>query len=175
MDHAGELRLQRTGLALQRVDLGALVRAHLADFQELARATEVEVTLEEPSAPVEALGDPARLRQVITNLISNAVKFSPKGGQVRVQVAQRPLEVEFAVSDAGRGIAEDKISALFQRYSRPATEAAMPGTGLGLMIVREIVAAHSGTCGVESTLGKGSRFWFRLPPSGVVEGARPGG
>ena len=80
-----------------------------------------------------------------------------------IEVARREADIEFAVCDAGRGIAEDKISELFKRYSRPSTDSALPGTGLGLMIVREIVAAHSGTCGVESTLGKGSRFWFRLP------------
>ena len=106
---------------------------------------------------------------MITNLVSNAVKFSPRGGQVLIEVARQERGVEFAVSDAGRGIAEDKISELFKRYSRPgATDSALPGTGLGLMIVREIVAAHCGTCGVKSTLGKGSRFWFRLP-DGVAD------
>lgn len=156
-------------LARQPIDLVALVRANLADLVEIAAVSTVRVRFEEPKAPVETLADPARLKQVITNLISNAVKFSPKGGQVLVQVATRELDVEFAVSDAGRGIAEDKIAELFKRYSRPATDAALPGTGLGLMIVREIVAAHSGTCGVESTLGKGSRFWFRLPSAAALD------
>ena len=150
-------------LAPQQIDLVALVRANLADFEDIAQVREVKVCFEEPKTPVETLADPARLKQVITNLVSNAVKFSSKGGQVLVEVANREKDVEFAVSDAGRGIAEDKISELFKRYSRPATDSALPGTGLGLMIVREIVAAHMGTCGVESTLGKGSRFWFRLP------------
>jgi two-component system phosphate regulon sensor histidine kinase PhoR len=150
-------------LAPQPLDLVSLVRANLADLQEIAQVSEVKLCFDEPKAPVDTLADPARLKQVIINLISNAVKFSPKGGQVLVEVAKRERDVEFAVSDIGRGIAEDKLSELFQRYSRPASNAAIPGTGLGLMIVREIVAAHSGTCGVESTLGKGSRFWFRLP------------
>jgi signal transduction histidine kinase len=158
-------RSEGVGLALARqpVDLGALVQTNLADFDDIANLKDVKILFNPPATSVETLADPARLRQVITNLVSNAVKFSSKGGEVLVEVARREGEVEFAVSDAGRGIAEDKISELFKRYSRPATESAMPGTGLGLMIVREIVAAHAGTCGVESALGKGSRFWFRLP------------
>lgn len=161
-------RSEGVGLVLvpQPVDLVKLVRANLSDFEEIAQVCEVKIHFEEPKTPVETVADPARLKQVITNLVSNAVKFSPKGGQIVVEVAKHEEEVEFAVSDAGRGIAGDKISELFQRYSRPATDAAMPGTGLGLMIVREIVAAHAGTCGVKSTVGKGSRFWFRLPSAG---------
>ena len=162
-------RSENVGLQLtpQLIDLVDLVRTHLADFSDIAQTTGVSIHFEEPSARVEAFADPARIKQVVTNLMSNAIKFSSKGGQVLVEVIRRDSDVEFAVSDAGRGIAEDKISELFKRYSRPgsesATSTALPGTGLGLMIVREIVAAHRGTCGVESTLGKGSRFWFRLP------------
>ena len=168
-------RSEGVGLSLepQRIDLVSLVRSNLADFEDIAQVKEVKVRFNEPASPVETVADPARLKQVITNLVSNAVKFSSKGGQVLVEVSDRALDVEFAVSDAGRGIAEDKISELFKRYSRTATDSALPGTGLGLMIVREIVAAHAGTCGVESTLGKGSRFWFRLPhlPVGAVAAA----
>ncbi len=155
-------------LARQHIDLAALVQTNLADFEDIANLKDVKIRFQEPTRTVETVADPARLRQVITNLVSNAVKFSSKGGEVLVEVAHRDDDVEFAVSDAGRGIAEEKISELFKRYSRPATESAMPGTGLGLMIVREIVSAHAGTCGVESTLGKGSRFWFRLPHAAAV-------
>ena len=170
-------RSEGVGLSLapQLIDLGALVSENLADFNEIAHLSEVKIHFAEPKTPVDTFADPARIKQVITNLISNAVKFSPKGGQVLIEVAKRELDVEFTVSDAGRGIAEDKISELFQRYSRPATDAALPGTGLGLMIVREIVAAHAGTCGVKSSLGKGSRFWFRLPQAAAQPGiARTG-
>ncbi|MBS1151196.1 MAG: Phytochrome, two-component sensor histidine kinase [Myxococcaceae bacterium] len=160
-------------LAPQLIDLTSLVRTNLSDFDDVADLRQVSIRFDAPETKVEALADPARLKQVVTNLISNAVKFSSKGGQVLVEVAARAQDVEFAVSDAGRGIAEDKISELFKRYSRPATDSALPGTGLGLMIVREIVAAHHGTCGVESTLGKGSRFWFRLPLPPAQAGASP--
>ncbi|MHB8872900.1 MAG: ATP-binding response regulator [Myxococcaceae bacterium] len=168
-------RSEGVGLSLapRPVDLVKLVRANLSDFEEIAQVSEVKIRFDEPLLPVETVADPARLKQVITNLVSNAVKFSPKGGQVLVEVAKREQDVEFAVSDAGRGIPGDKISELFQRYSRPATDTAMPGTGLGLMIVREIVAAHSGTCGVKSTVGKGSRFWFRLPRRGAGSDGPP--
>jgi signal transduction histidine kinase len=156
-------RSEGVGLALEQkpIDLAALVRSNLTDFEDVANARQVKIRYD-ASAPVETVADPARLKQVVTNLVSNAVKFSSKGGEVVVEVSRRADDVEFAVSDSGRGIAEDKISELFKRYSRTG-DTALPGTGLGLMIVREIVAAHSGMCGVQSTLGKGSRFWFRLP------------
>ena len=158
-------RSEGVGITLTRepIDLVSLVRGSLVEFAELAQTREVRIRFDWAAKPVDTHADPARLTQVITNLVSNAVKFSSSGGEVVVEVARREADVEFAVSDAGGGIAEDKISELFKRYSRPTGDSAIPGTGLGLMVVREIVAAHAGTCGVESVLGKGSRFWFRLP------------
>ena len=150
-------------LAPEFIDLESLVRSHLADFEEIARLREVTRHFEQPKAVVEVYADPARLKQAITNLVSNAVKFSPKGGRVFVEIARHGLEVEVAVRDEGRGVSEDLIPELFKRYSRPAADTSIPGTGLGLMIVREIVAAHAGTCGVTSGVGTGSRFWFRIP------------
>jgi signal transduction histidine kinase len=159
-------RSEGVGLSLtrQQVDLGALVREHLGELDVLEASSEVKLRFVDPEVQVETHADPRRLKQVITNLVSNAVKFSSKGGEVLIEVHRRAQDVEFAVSDAGRGIAEDKISELFKRYARPGKDsAALPGKGLGLMVVREVIAAHGGTCGVESTLGKGSRFWVRLP------------
>ncbi len=158
-------RSEGVGLSLARepLDVGTLVERTLTGFADLAPSQGVTLRFQAPKAPVVAQADPARVAQVLTNLVSNAVKFSPAGGEVRVDLARRDAEVEVSVSDEGRGIAEEQVGQLFQRYSRPGTDAALPGTGLGLMIVREIVTAHGGTCGVESTPGAGSRFWFRLP------------
>jgi two-component system phosphate regulon sensor histidine kinase PhoR len=109
-------------------------------------------------------GDARRLQQVLGNLVSNAIKFTHEGGSITTRIEQRGAEIEVSVADSGRGIPGDRLKTLFDRYTR-ATDAhdKTPGTGLGLMIVREIVEAHGGSVGVESEVGVGSRFWFRIP------------
>jgi signal transduction histidine kinase len=106
-------------------------------------------------------GDPKRLAQALGNLIGNAIKFTPAGGSISAHIEGKQRAVEVSISDTGQGIAEVALGTLFDRYTR--AEHAVGGTGLGLMIVKEIVEAHGGVVGVESTLGKGSRFWLRLP------------
>jgi two-component system phosphate regulon sensor histidine kinase PhoR len=97
-------------------------------------------------------------------LIGNAIKFTPAGGKITVGMDTTPSYTELSVSDTGRGIPKEDLPSLFERFTRvPETEGDTQGTGLGLMIVREIVEAHGGVAGVDSTLGEGSRFWFRLP------------
>jgi len=113
--------------------------------------------------PAIVMGDPRRLQQVLTNLISNAIKFTGEGGTITTHIARHEHDVEISINDTGRGIDPKSMSTLFERYTRADEDSKVPGTGLGLMIVREIVEAHGGTVGVESTLGVGSRFWFRMP------------
>jgi two-component system phosphate regulon sensor histidine kinase PhoR len=99
--------------------------------------------------------------QVLSNLFSNAIKFTGVEGSIAAELAVFERFVEVAVVDDGAGIAPAQQVGLFQRYAR--AEHSVGGTGLGLMIVREIVEAHGGLVGVDSTVGAGSRFWFRLP------------
>ncbi|HEY9679042.1 MAG TPA: PAS domain S-box protein [Drouetiella sp.] len=123
-------------------------------------------------AQVYADGD--RLVQVIVNLVSNAVKFSPKGAAVTVAVTQIPGMVEVKVIDRGRGIPEKYKNLLFQRFQQVEASDARKkgGTGLGLAICKGIIEAHGGTIGVESEEGKGSVFWFKIPPSKAGTGAQ---
>jgi signal transduction histidine kinase/CheY-like chemotaxis protein len=114
-------------------------------------------------------GDPIRLRQVLTNLVSNAVKFTEKGS-VRVEVKRQRLdrkdvELLFAVIDTGVGMAQDTTRRLFQAFSQAdaSTTRKHGGTGLGLVICKRLVELMGGKIGVHSTLGKGSTFWFVLP------------
>ena len=112
-------------------------------------------------------GDQNKLRQVLQNLISNAVKYSPGGGQLKVSVVpsvQQPDEITFSVSDEGLGIPPEYLGRLFQKYARVDTGEAgkIKGTGLGLWICREIIKAHGGKIWVESDVGKGSTFRFTL-------------
>jgi signal transduction histidine kinase len=111
------------------------------------------------------VGDRGRLGQVLDNLVSNALKFTAAGGSVDVRVSSRGGEALIEVVDTGIGIAEEDQGRLFDRFFRSseATERAIPGTGLGLTIVKAIVERHDGSIEVESAAGKGTTMRVRLP------------
>jgi signal transduction histidine kinase len=122
--------------------------------------------------------DPDKVRQILANLVSNAVKYSPDGGRVTVTARFEPGidGVTIAVADEGMGIPEEQLDRIFDRFQRvdaPATRG-IRGTGLGLFIVRELVELHGGTIRVESTVGRGSTFRFTLPAA-AAPAAPPGG
>jgi len=110
-------------------------------------------------------GDQSKLRQVLLNLVSNAVKYSPKGGKIEISVVTHGFdEILLTVKDAGIGIPENQLEKLFQKFSRveSAEVSNIKGSGLGLWISREIIRAHGGKIWVESEVGAGSRFMFTL-------------
>ncbi len=157
---AGRLRLD-----LVSVDVGSVLRAVHEAMAPLAAASELELALAIPSElKIEA--DPQQLDQVFTNLIGNAIKFTPAGGKVRIELeADETDGVVVWVSDTGMGIPAEEFANLFTRFFRAsnAASAALPGTGLGLAIVREIVHRHAGSVDVESEVGVGSTFTVWLP------------
>jgi signal transduction histidine kinase len=154
-------------LASDRVDLAALINDVVDEFKPLVDNTRQRMTVEVTDGRAIVLGDKGRLQQVLTNLVANALKFAPPGGLVQLRATAVGHFYEVAVIDDGPGIPADVLPLLFRRYARgPADHANAGGTGLGLLIVREIVEAHGGTVGVESTVGQGSRFWFRVPAAG---------
>lgn len=106
--------------------------------------------------------DRDRVLQVLGNLIGNAIKFTPEGGEIRLRVERHGDRVRFSVSDTGAGIPGEDLPRVFDRFWQ-ARRARDSGAGLGLAIVRGIVAAHGGETGVESVVGQGSTFWFTLP------------
>lgn len=130
-------------------------------------AHKADVRLELVSLPaLEVNIDQDRLQQVITNLVSNAIKFSPKNGAVRVSASRtKSGELMIAVIDQGPGIKSDDRDLIFEKFRQGATAAnpLVKGTGLGLAIARALVEEHGGTIGVDSVLGQGSTFWFTLP------------
>jgi signal transduction histidine kinase len=151
-------------MELARVDLAPLVSEIIEDFKPLVESSQQRIDVEARPGQSVVLGDRRRLQQVATNLIANAIKFTPAGGHIVVSVRVKDQRCEMSVEDDGPGIASEVLPTLFQRYSRgPSTSKDAGGTGLGLLIVREIVEAHGGDVGVESAPGRGSRFWFRLP------------
>jgi two-component system sensor histidine kinase BaeS len=113
-------------------------------------------------------GDPGRLRQVVGNLIDNAVKYSPTGTAVDVDVRQLNGSVVVAVSDHGPGIPLDDQLLIFEKFGRASGGSSKPGTGLGLYIARSIAEAHGGTVDVSSDPGHGATFRLTVP---VVDGA----
>ncbi len=117
----------------------------------------------EPLPPL--LIDPERLRQIISNLLTNAIQYSPNGGEVRVSASQRSDAIRVEVTDRGIGIPREELGRVFERFYRgpQALISAHRGSGLGLAIVKHLVEAHGGTVGVESRVGTGSTFWFTLP------------
>ena len=152
-------------LDLRPDDLRAAVEsaAHQLDAVAARRGVILQVDL--PSTPVRIRHDPPRIGQVVANLVGNAVKFTPRGGTVRVTVAATPDGARIDVTDSGVGIDAAELPHIFERFYRGsrANEARGSGSGLGLAIVRSIVDIHGGSVEVESGPGVGSRFTVRLP------------
>ena len=150
-------------LATGPLDLAAVVRRAV----EEARATTDlhALTCEGTDQPIYVTGDAVRLEQVLHNLVENAIKYSPHGGEVRVRLARRDTHVEVAVSDEGIGIPEAAQARLFERFYRAPNASAerISGTGIGLYVIREIVTLHGGTINVVSMEGRGSTFTVSLP------------
>jgi len=153
---AGKLRLEPV-----RTDLVALVQAALAQRQD---GTAHRVVFAGP-ARLEAMVDPVRLEQVITNLLNNAIKFSPQGGTVTVGLASGPDgAIRLWVADEGVGVPPDQREAIFARFQQAHGRHHLSGLGLGLYVAREIVELHGGRIELEAREPRGSRFVVTLPP-----------
>ncbi|MCC6233566.1 MAG: hybrid sensor histidine kinase/response regulator [Verrucomicrobiales bacterium] len=155
------------GLTLRpsALDVAASVRSTLETYRDAARLKSLEMRCTLPTEPVRAWADPSGLDQVLENLVSNAVKFSPPGAGIEVVVSATADHVECRVRDAGPGFSADDRARLFQRYRRLSARptAGEPSTGLGLSIVRKLVQAMNGQVTCESEPGQGALFIVRLP------------
>lgn len=148
------------------VDLADVARSSVATAGPNAEAAGVVLELDAAPAPVR--GDVGRLGQAVDNLVSNAIKFTPRGGAVRVRVEPLPDGgARLAVGDTGIGIPPDELAQLTTRFFRAttATRRAIPGVGLGLSITKAVVDAHGGELHIDSTVGEGTTFTFELPAS----------
>jgi PAS domain S-box-containing protein len=128
-------------------------------------AASAEIKLLGPTTDALMLANETRLVQVVVNLVSNAIKFSPAGSCITLAVTKLEKTVEISVSDQGPGIPAQDIPLVFQKFrqSEAKSKIAVKGTGIGLAIVKAIVEAHQGELGIRSELGKGSTFWFAIP------------
>ena len=111
------------------------------------------------------LVDPLRIERILHNLVDNAIKYSPNGGEVKLSAARDGEEIVISISDEGEGISRDDQMRLFQSFERlgASVKGSIQGTGLGLRVCRILVEAHGGRIWVESEKGKGSTFFFTLP------------
>jgi two-component system phosphate regulon sensor histidine kinase PhoR len=156
----------------ERVDLRALAASVAATLEPLAGQSGCEIRLDLPAGSVTVPGDPGQLRQVLTNLVENAIKYGARGGPVEVALSEptdqpglRRQGVRLSVTDHGPGIAAHHIPRLTERFYRADAHRSreVGGTGLGLAIVKHIVNRHRGRLRIESEVGKGSRFTVVLP------------
>lgn len=157
-------------LDLARADVAAIVRA--AVEAETPRARQRRIAIDVSGLPATfAVVDARRLRQVIDNLLTNAVKYNRDGGNVRVEVSGDDADVRIAVHDDGPGVSENELPRVFDRFFRAEAvrNSSVHGSGLGLAISREIVLAHGGEITAESRRGAGSVFRIRLPAAGPGE------
>jgi signal transduction histidine kinase len=159
--HTSRIEAGTFSYRFAEVDLAQLAREAVA-AAELAQ-DEVRLAVDAaPSLPI-VHGDPERLRQLLDNLVSNAVKYSAAGQEVRVTVGGANGRIRLAVRDEGPGIAAEHQMLIFEKFGRAATANAKPGTGLGLFIARSIAQAHGGSLDVQSAPGRGTTFTLTLP------------
>lgn len=171
MDLARDLLiLSRTQEAIplvnrDKVDFTALVREVEGRFQEAASSAGVSVVSHYPSHSLKVIGDPEGLDQLVDNLFSNAIKYSPAGGEVSLRLERWGNEAVLSVSDHGIGIPEAEQEQIFSEFYRAsnARESGKEGTGLGLSIVKAIVGAHNGALSIDSEVGRGTTFRITLP------------
>jgi two-component system sensor histidine kinase EvgS len=153
----------RMELNCQTVLLSDVLEEVRATVEPLAQRSEIALSFGavEKLAPIWA--DPLRLKQILLNLLTNATKFTPKGGQVRLDAEEIPGGLEVRVRDTGVGIRQEDLPRLFHAFERVVTSAEGAGTGLGLALTKQLVELHGGTIDVVSVWGQGSTFSVRLP------------
>ena len=158
---SGKVRLDN-----QRVDIQDVARAAIASVRHLAEAKNIELTIEVDPQAGFVWGDPYRLQQCFWNLVSNAIKFTPKGGRVQVAVSRTGGHIDFTVVDDGKGIAPAFLPHMFERFRQAdaSTTRYHGGLGLGLSIVKSLVELHGGSVRASSEgLGKGATFCIEMP------------
>jgi signal transduction histidine kinase len=155
---AGNLHLEQEHFPVKE-----LVTDAMELFSQIAYEKGIQLTEKNQISEVNIYGDRGKILQVLSNLISNAIKFTPEQGVITLEVKfVKSEQIEFCISDNGPGIPQENLGYIFDRYWQ-SKKARKFGTGLGLSIAKGIVQAHGGKIWVESQVGSGSRFYFTLP------------
>ncbi len=178
----GSTRLISDLLDISRIESGRALKlrwdeVNLADIltsvaeEQRSYSGRHELTLELPEQLPRVAADRDKVAQIATNLVSNAIKYSPAGGQIHIKVSEESDRLIISVRDEGIGIPEDKLPSLFSRFYQVDSSSTrkIGGTGIGLFLVKHLTEAHGGEVWVESTPEAGSTFYFSLPKLTVAE------
>ena len=163
LTEAGSLRLHP-----EPTDIARLLEEVVTGHRAAADATEVTIEVDAAGGHAALEIDPARIRQVIGNLVANALRFTPSGGRITVTTAEADTGVRVAVRDTGAGMEPEALEHAFDRFYRSPTS---PGSGLGLSIARNLVEAHGGRIEIESAPGRGTEVRFTLPRMARPQGS----
>jgi signal transduction histidine kinase len=154
---------KRMTLESESVDLSALLKSEIANFNDLARNSGKDLQIKIAAGSMCLWADKVKLARVINNLISNAIKYTPAGGTIEAELFQDKNVVTFLVRNSGPGIKPEELEFLFKKFRRLEKHSQIAGTGLGLTIVKDIVDLHSGHITVKSDPGKSTEFKVVLP------------
>ena len=170
-----KLEAGRMVLTLESVNVPQAMRNILETLEPVAENRKVKLLLEVPAQGGTLRADSVKLSQIFINLVANAVKFSPEGGEVAIRAEWRPGSWRFSVKDHGIGIAREHHESVFESFRQVdgSNTRRFGGTGLGLAITKKLTEAHGGKVWVESELGKGSTFLVELPEAGPVQEEAP--
>ena len=165
---AGELKL-----AVQQQSLAAFLEARTQRFHPMAETNGISFSVSTSGADTSVAFDPEQMETVVSNLVRNALKYTPSGESVTVRAAVRDDRAEIVVADTGPGIPEEEQDSLFERFYRGKQQSSQSGTGIGLALTKVLMQLHGGSVTVDSTLGEGSSFRVRWPVEGPPEAPTP--
>src|ERR1043165_8658926 len=162
---ASKLESGTMRLEISSINIKGVVDELRESMEPLAKEKEIGLVEDVPEDLPELRADRAKLRRILVNLVSNALKFTPKGGRVRLGASREGAFARVTVSDTGVGIPREDLHDIFDKYAQARSRATRSekGTGLGLYITRQLVELHGGKIGVQSEVGKGSTFSFTIP------------
>ena len=167
---SGRIQMER-----EPVPLGQVVRHRIEEIRPQAESKKIVIDTQLPEDLPTVVGDEARLGQVVTNLVGNAIKFTPENGRITIKLSREGSLVRAQFIDTGPGIPEDEQSKIFDKFYQVSDihTRQQGGSGLGLAITKSIIEAHGGMIWLRSTAGRGSNFQFALPISGATEQVNP--
>lgn len=173
---AKRLAADKVALSLQEVEIQAVTQRVCDQMHQRCQEKSLRLELLAPAGPLRVIADPVRLHQILANLIDNAIKYTPAGGNIWVKCTREDPEAVIHIEDTGKGIPADMLTAIFELFTQVEAKASTQGLGVGLALVQELVHLHGGSVQAASKgPGQGSQFTVRLPlPLSAVTTTKPG-